>query len=216
MNPARLLAAAALLSGLLCTAGVAAAADSPNAKAGRIYMWIDKDGVRHSGDTVPPEYSQQQKSVLNAQGVELQRDEAPKSPEERAADNRLQQEKMKRQQHDRFLLTTYTSTRDIERLRDERLTQIDAQIRAINGYIETIETRLSSLSARAQQFKPYSDRPAARRMPDDLAEQLVLGATEVRSRRGAIDKQKQDMLSVRAQFDADIARYRELTAPPPG
>ena len=216
MDPARLLAAAALLSGLLCAAGTAAAADSPNARNGRIYMWTDKDGVRHSGDTVPPEYAQQQKSVLNAQGVELHRDEAPKSPEERAAEGSLQQERMKRQQHDRFLLTTYASTRDIERLRDERLAQIDAQIRATNGYIETIESRLSSLSARAQQYKPYSDQPAARRMPDDLAEQLALGATEVRSQRNAINKQKQDMQNVRAQFDADIARYRELTAPPAG
>ena len=92
--------------------------------------------------------------------------------------------------------------------------QIDAQIRATNGYIETIESRLKSLSERAQDFKPYSSKAGARRMPDDLAEQLVLGATEVRSQRGAIDKQKQDMLAVRAQFDADIARYRELTAPP--
>jgi hypothetical protein len=216
MDPARLLAAAALLSGLLCAAGVAAAADSPSSKTGRIYIWTDKDGVRHSGDTVPPEYSQQQKSVLNAQGVELHRDEAPKSPEERAAEGRLQQEKTQRQQHDRFLLTTYTSTRDIERLRDERLAQIDAQIRATNGYIETIDSRLNSLAARALQFKPYSDRPTARRMPDDLAEQLVLGRTEVRSQRSASDKQKRDMLSVRAQFDADIARYRELTAPPAG
>ena len=212
MSRSRLRRTAALLSALLCAAGTAVAADS-TAKPGHIYMWTDKDGVRHSGDTIPPEYAQQQKSVLNAQGVEVHRDEAPKSPEERAADNLRQQEKTQRQQHDRFLLTTYTSTRDIERLRDERLAQIDAQIRATNGYIDTIETRLTSLSARALQFKPYNDKPAARRMPDDLAEQLVLGSAEVRSQRNAIDKQKRDMQSVRAQFDADIARYRELTTP---
>ena len=214
MDRSYLRGAAALLSGLLCAAGAAVAADSGNAKPGHIYMWTDKDGVRHSGDTIPPEYAQTQKSVLNAQGVEVHRDEAPKSPEERAAESPKLQEKMQRAQHDRFLLTTYTSTRDIERLRDERLAQIDAQIHATNGYIDTIETRLTSLSARALQFKPYSDKATARRMPDDLAEQLVLGAAEVRSQRSSIDKQKRDMQSVRAQFDADIARYKELTTPP--
>jgi hypothetical protein len=201
------------LSGLAAPACLAAN-PSGSGKAGPTYMWIDKNGERHYGDVIPPEYAQSPKRILNAQGVELQRDEAPKTPEERAEENRRQQEKMQRQQHDRFLLTTYASTRDIERLRDERLAQIDAQIRATNGYIETIESRLKSLSTRAQEFKPYSERPNARRMPDDLAEQLVLGATEVRSQRSAIDKQKQDMLAVRAQFDADIARYRELTTPP--
>ena len=207
-----LLLAVGVLCGLAPPAGLAAS-NGVSAKAGRIFIWTDKDGVRHSGDIVPPEYAQQQKSVLNAQGVEVQRDEAPKTPEERAEESRRQQERMLRQQHDRFLLTTYASTRDIERLRDERLAQIDAQIRATNGYIETIESRLKSLSERAQEFKPYSGKAGARRMPDDLAEQLVLGATEVRSQRIAIDKQKQDMLNVRGQFDADIARYRELTVP---
>jgi len=214
MSLARILIGAMVLSGLVPAAGLGADAGGSNAKSGRIYIWTDKDGVRHSGDIVPPEFAQQQKSVLNAQGVELHRDDAPRTPEERADDARREQEKTQRQQHDRFLLTTYTSTRDIERLRDERLTQIDAQIRATTGYIETIETRLKSLSERALLFKPYSDKPAARRMPDDLAEQLVLGAAEVRSQRSTIDKQKQDMLSVRAQFDTDIARYRDLTTPP--
>ena len=43
-----------------------------------------------------------------------------------------------RQQHDNFLLTTYTSTKDIERLRDERLDQLDGQIKAANAYIDTL------------------------------------------------------------------------------
>jgi len=212
MEIARVLFAVVVLSGLMGEAGIAANSGG-NSKTSRIYTWTDKDGVRHSGDFVPPEYAQQQKSVLNAQGVELHRDEPPKTPEERAEELRLQQEKMQRQQHDRFLLTTYTSTRDIERLRDERVAQIDAQMHATSGYIETIESRLKSLSTRAMQFKPYSDKPDARRMPDDLAEQLVIGVTEVRSQRSAIEKQKQDMSSVRVQFDADITRYRELTTP---
>ena len=201
---------------LLAAPLVAVAASSSGngtAKPGKTYMWIDKNGQKHFGDLIPPEYAQSQKAVINSQGVEVQRDETPKTPEERAADQQKALEKQQHAQHDRFLLTTYTSVRDIERLRDERLEQIDGQIKATNGYIETVETRMKSLSTRAMEFKPYSDKPNARRMPDDLAEQLVLSAAEVRLQRTAIDKQKQDMLTVRSQFDADIVRYRELTAP---
>lgn len=215
---ARLLPLALLLTAYAAAspAYAATAAGNGNSKPGKTYMWIDKAGQKHYGDLIPPEYAQSQKAVLNSQGVELQRDETPKTPEERAAEQKKAQEKLERAQHDRFLLTTYTSIRDIERLRDERLAQIDAQIHATNGYIDTIETRKKSLSTRAMEFKPYSTRPNARRMPDDLAEQLVLTTSEVRVQRAAIEKQKQDIVTVRAQFDADIARYRELTAPPRG
>jgi hypothetical protein len=141
----------------------------------------------------------------------VQADEAPKTAEQKAAEAKKQKEKQDREQHDRFLLTTYTSTRDIDRLRDERVGQIDAQVQAAQAYVVTVETRLKTLTERAQQFKPYSDKPTARRIPDDLALQLVLVANEVKAQRTAIDKQRQQSRAVSARFDADAARYRELT-----
>ncbi len=130
---------------------------------------------------------------------------APSSP---SAIRPLQQ----RQQHDNFLLTTYTSTKDIERLRDERLDQLDGQIKAANAYIESLDGRLKALQARALLFKPYSKKPDARRMPDDLAEQLVRTSNDLRTQHKAMDKRLQDQTEVRSQFEADISRYRELTA----
>jgi hypothetical protein len=160
---------------------------------------------------VPPEYSQGERRVLNNQGVELQREDARKNAQQLAEEKRRQQDSAQRAQHDRFLLTTYTSTRDIERLRDERLDQLEAQIRAAVLYIDSLDARLKTLQTRAQAFKPYSSKPDARRMPDDLAEELVRGASEARSQRKALDKRRQDLIDVRAQFDVDITRYKELT-----
>jgi len=179
---------------------------------GRNFMWVDKNGQRHYGDAVPPEYSQGESRVLNNQGVELQREDARRNARQLEEDKRRQQDLQQRQQHDRFLLTTYTSTRDIERLRDERLGQIDGQIRAAVLYIESLDARLKAMQLRAQQFKPYSDQARARRMPDDLAEDLVRASSEARAQRKALDGRRQELIAVRAQFDADIARFRELTA----
>jgi hypothetical protein len=189
-------------------AGAAYAADSAPTKT---YMWIDKNGHKQYGDTIPPEYSQNETRVLNKQGVETQRVDAPLTPAQRAEQTRITKEKQDREQHDRFLLTTYTSTRDIERLRDERLVQLDGQIRAAVAYIDSLDTRLASLQTRSQKFKPYNTSPNAHRMPDDLAEQLVRSASEQSAQRKALDKQKQELVRQRAQFDADVARYRELT-----
>lgn len=188
--------------------GSAHAADNAPAKT---YMWVDKNGHKQYGDSIPPEYSQNETRVLNKQGVETQRVDAPLTPAQLAEQARIAKDKQDREQHDRFLLTTYTSTRDIERLRDERLVQLDGQIKAAVAYIDSLDARLKALQARSQQFKPYSTNPNARRMPDDLAEQLVRGASEVSAQRKALEKQRHELVSVRAQFDADVARYRELT-----
>jgi len=176
------------------------------------YSWVDKNGERHYGDSVPPEYAHSERRVLNNQGVEVQHVDAELNATQRADQLKHDQLAHDREQHDNFLLTTYTSTKDIERLRDERLDQIDGQIKAANAYIETLNARLKQLQARALLFKPYNTKPDARKMPDDLAEQLVRASSDLRSQQKAMDKRRQDQVDVRAQFEADIARYRELTA----
>jgi hypothetical protein len=195
----------------LLPAGAVRAADSAPAKT---YMWIDKNGHKQYGDSIPPEYSQNETRVLNKQGVETQHLDAPLTPAQLAEQARITKDRQDREQHDRFLLTTYTSTRDIERLRDERLVQLDGQVKAASAYIDSLDARMKALQARSQQFKPYNTSPNARRMPDDLAEQLVRGASEAVAQRRALEKQRQELGGVRAQFDADIARYRELTSHP--
>jgi hypothetical protein len=176
------------------------------------YSWVDKNGERHYGDSVPPEYAQTERRVLNSQGVEVQHVDAEKNADQRAEQLKHDQAVQQRQQHDHFLLTTYTSTKDIERLRDERLDQLDGQIKAANAYIESLDARVKTLQARALLFKPYNKKPDARRMPDDLAEQLVRASNDLRSQHKAMDKRRQDQSDVRTQFEADISRYRELTA----
>jgi hypothetical protein len=176
------------------------------------FSWVDKNGERHYGDSVPPEYAQSERRVLNNEGVEVQHVGAEKNAQQLAEQRKHDQEVESRAQHDRFLTSTYTSTKDIERLRDERLDQLNGQITAAKAYIDSLDTRLKTLQDRAMHFKPYNTKPDARRMPDDLAEQLVRTANEARTQRKSLDRRHQEVTTVRTQFDADISRYRELTA----
>ena len=196
---------------LLVAAMPARAADTTPHQS---YSWLDKNGERHYGDAVPPEYAQQERRVLNNQGVEVQRVDAEKNAQQQADEHKRQQAIEDKAQHDHFLLTTYTSTKDIERLRDERLDQIDGQIKATIAYIDSLDARLKTLQQRALLFKPYNTKPDARRMPDDLAEQLVRASNELKTQHRSMDRRQQEQVSVRAQFEADIARFRELTANP--
>jgi hypothetical protein len=222
MNPIRhfrvrslSLGAAALVSCLPFS--MEAAAASPAGGSGStapVYKWVDANGTVHYGDSVPAEYAQTERSVLNDQGVEVGHVAGQKSAEEQAAAAQAAEAARRRAQHDQFLLSTYVSTKDIERLRDERLEQTDGQIKASSAYVDTLSARLAVLQDRAGHFKPYSSDPNAQRMPDDLAEELVRTLNEARSQRQALEIKRREQADMRAQFEADIQRYRELTAAP--
>ena len=199
-----LLGAAALL------AAAAYAAPSSSKQGGIAYKWVDEQGVVHYGDHIPPQYAQQDREVLNSQGVPVGHVEAAQTPEQAAAAALKKAEVFKQRQHDSFLMSTYTSVKDIEALRDVRLDQLQGQRTAAEQYVESLRSRLGSLQLRAVSFQPYSANPDARRMPDDLAENLVRTLNEVRVQSAALAAKSEEEKTLRAQFDADIQRYREL------
>ena len=161
---------------------------------------------------MPPEYSQKERAVLNNQGVEVGHIEGTKSAAQQAEAQLAATEAQQRAQHDRFLLATYLSTKDIEQLRDERVGLVEAQIKAGMTYIDTINARLGALQGRALHFKPYNSEPSARRMPDDLAEEIVHTLNESRTQRQQLDVKRHEESDLQNQFNSDIERYRELTA----
>lgn len=193
---------------LLCVAGTLAHAAGNN--SGIAYRWVDENGVVHYGDRLPPQYAKKESAILNKQGVEVGRNEAQKTPEQVAEDQKRADALLRQKQHDAFLLTTYTSVKDIEALRDERLDQISGQRRAAEAYVEGLHSRLSNLQTRAKNFAPYSDKPDARRMPDDLAEDLVRTMNEMKAQKNALAVKDVEENQLRKEFQADIERYREL------
>jgi hypothetical protein len=178
--------------------------------AGTTYKWVDEQGVVHYGDTIPPQYAEKEHKLLNNQGVEVGHTEAQKTPEQLALEAQAHEALVKQQQHDSFLLATYTSVKDIEALRDVRLDQLQGQRTAAEEYVENLHARLIALQGRVKRFRPYNSRPDARRMPDDLAEDLVHTLNEMRTQSNALTVKNQEVAAMKEQFNGDISRYREL------
>lgn len=185
-------------------------AHTADGKGGIAYRWVDENGVVHYGDRMPPEYAKKESTILNKQGVEVKRNEAQRTPEQIAEDQKRAEAVLRQKQHDAFLLTTYTSVKDIEALRDERLGQISGQRRAAEAYVEGLHSRLNNLQTRARNFAPYSDKPGAHQMPDDLAEDLVRTMNEMKSQKNALRVKDAEETALRAEFQTDIDRFREL------
>lgn len=193
-----------------CLATAAHAQKSSSESNKTTYKWVDEKGVVHYGDSVPAEYSQREQRQLNSQGVEVGRRQAEMTPAEAAAFAAKQKEELERKNHDLFLMSTYPSVKEIEDVRNARLDQINGQIAAAEAYISSLTTRVDGLKQRSMMFLPYNTKPGARRMPDDLAEEMVRALSELRTQNAALDVRRKERDSVVAQFDGDIKRFKEL------
>ena len=198
--------ATSLLAVLLASAAIAQAP----ADQKKVYRWTDEKGVVHYGDRIPPEYSRGEAAVLNNQGVTVGIRPAQKTPEQLEHEAAQREIREKELQRDSFLLNTYTSVRDIEQLRDQRLQQMVDARRSIEAYVESLQGRLMSLHGRAQVFRPYNEAPTARRMPDELAQDLVRTMREVAAQRAQMAERMAEDRALRQQFQLDIDRYKLL------
>jgi hypothetical protein len=196
-----------LLAVLLASAAIAQQNSGDQKK---VYRWTDEKGVVHYGDRIPPEYSRGEAAVLNNQGVTVGIRAAQKTPEQLEREAAQREVREKELQRDTFLLTTYTSVRDIEQLRDQRLQQMADARRSIEAYVDSLQGRLMSLHERVQVFRPYNDAPTARRMPDELAQDLVRTLKEVAVQRAQMAERMAEDRALRQQFQLDIDRYRML------
>jgi hypothetical protein len=181
-----------------------------NANTTTTYKWVDENGITHYGDSVPAEYSQREQTVLNSQGVVTEKRLAEMSPKEAAAYAAKQKEEQRQKQHDMFLVSTYPSVKEIENVRDARLDQIKAQVTAAEAYIASLTTRVDGLKQRSLSFAPYNTAANARRMPDDLAEEMVRAMSELRTQNSALTAKRNELKSVEAGYEADIKRFKEL------
>ena len=174
------------------------------------YKWVDEKGVTHYGDSVPAEYSHREQTVLNSQGVVVDKRLAEMTPAEAAAYAAKRKEESRQKQHDMFLVSTYPSVKEIENVRDARLEQINGQVTAAEAYIASLTTRVAGLKERSMNFAPYNTKPGARRMPDDLAEEMVRAMSELRTQNKALAAKRAELQNVQNSFDADIVRFKEL------
>ena len=183
------------------------------AAAQKLYKWVDKNGQVHYGDSIPPEYADQDREVLNKQGLAVGREEGTETAEEARARVELEKQQKAAQeqaQHDRMLLTTYQNVGEIEELRERRLDQIDAQITIQEQSLTNLKARHADQVRRASRFQPANTDPKAAPMPDGMAEDIARAESDIRTQQLNLDKRRQERAALNQKFDADVARFKEL------
>lgn len=183
----------------------------------KLYTWTDEKGVVHYGDSVPPEFANRDRNLLNAQGVRVGFEEGEVTAEERAelakkkaAEDAKAAAQADIDRHDKMLLQTYITVADIEDLRNRRLELLESQIKVTELYLGNLRKRLVMLQAEATPFKPYSTKPDAPQIPENLALDISRTTSSINNYEKMLSKTRSDQMSLRASFDDDIARFRQL------
>jgi hypothetical protein len=179
----------------------------------RVYRWVDEDGQIHYGDSIPPEYSELPKQVLNEHAVTVQHLEGRKTEEQLAAEvkaRELQMQKELQLRADKALLATYLSVEEIIMHRDRRVELFQAQSRVTELYLRNLERRLEKLRREASKYRPYSENPDASLISEDLVEDInETQATIARHQKNLLKFQEDEQQMV-TRFEGDINRFKSL------
>jgi hypothetical protein len=186
----------------------------------KVYSWEDEDGNVYYGDSIPAEYAERPKRVLNDQGVSVLELEGKKTEEQRAQEQaeeelRVAQELQKRA--DMALLNTYLSVEEIEMHRDRRVELFQAQSRVTELYLRNLRRRLESVRKDAEKYQPYSQDSDAPMVPDDLARDLQETRNTIERHERNLEKYEHEENRIFERFNNDIERFKilkDISEPP--
>lgn len=181
----------------------------------KLYRWVDKDGQVHYSDSIPPEYAEQDRDILNRQGVPIAREQGLVTEEEAAelaAAEKAAREEQKRKLRDRVLLQTYQSVRELEVLRDNRLELADAQLTIQEQSLANLRAKRAQIQKQSERYAPLNPDPKALPLPEEITRDLARSANDIATQEANLIRRREERENMRLNFEADIQRYKELRA----
>ncbi|HEX7373792.1 MAG TPA: hypothetical protein VF277_02385 [Steroidobacteraceae bacterium] len=202
------LTVAALVAG---PATAATAKNQPSGKSGEVvYRCKDERGRSIMGQAIPAECMDADVDVLDRTGRVVRTIPGRRSMEQINQQKADADAVKAAQQRDRTLLATYLTVEDIERLRDQRVEQLEQQVLVTRQYITNLRARETRLMQDVQRYRPYSGKAGAPPLPEQLAAELVNTVNGLQVYEQELTKNMAEQQQLRAEFNADIARFREL------
>ncbi len=191
------------------------AAIAPPAHA-KIVCWKNKEGVRECGNAVPPEYAQQSVERKSGMGVTVEKTERALTAEELAREReererrRAEEEERKRlaaeqARKDRVLLQTFSTEEDLMLTRDGKVAAIDSRIRHSEQLVVKFRENVEQMQGEAAALER-----SGKKVPPKLAQQIVDAQSQIDKTEQEIERRKHERVLLREQFEADLARFREL------
>ena len=177
-----------------------------------IKCWTNSEGVKECGNTVPPEYAQQGHTEVNEQGITTGTTDRAKTSEELAAERQATAEQQERDRlakeqadRDRVLLDTFTTEDDLILARDGKLAAIDTRIRHTQQTAADLNVQLSQLEEEAA-----NQERSGKALDDELLANITAVQSQLEENSMFIAEREREKDELRAKFEQDLVRYREL------
>lgn len=193
----------------LIAAVLALPAQAQQEKA-RMYKCVDSAGKVYYSDKMNPDCGQS--SELNRQGIVMPKKQVAKPGESSKAEPAAATPKNSKEQErrDRALMATYTTEEEIDAARDRSLA-IPAQ------GTKTIESKLDKVNLQLTELKKQADALATQKkpLPPHLLEDVNASQKEVSALEADLGQRKAQADAIRAKYEADKRRFRELKGASP-
>ncbi|RLA29023.1 MAG: hypothetical protein DRQ63_02045 [Gammaproteobacteria bacterium] len=179
----------------------------------KLYRWIDSEGLVHYGDSIPAEYAELERQIVNEHGITVDVLRAKMTAEEIAEEKHQDDLRMQRElerRADQALLATYLTIDEILMHRDRRIELFEAQARVTELYLRNLERRMSVLKDEASGFQPYSEDPDAEMISTDLADDIASTKQTITRHEANLQRFQNDQQGIVARFDGDINRFKKL------
>ncbi len=178
----------------------------------KLYKWVDDKGTTHYGETIPPEYANKNRTELNKSGRAIKKIEVP-TPAERQAQEKAEAKKradeksvLERKRRDMTLTSTYSNSKEIDLARNRNLQQVNARITNNNSQLKLANGNLLELQKESEGYT-RANKPIPKDLQDDIRE----AQARVAKLQQNLEKSLAEKAAVEARYDADKARYQELT-----
>lgn len=178
----------------------------------KLYKWVDDKGVTHYGEIIPPEYADKDNVQFSDKGRVIKKNEKLSAEEQRANDEIAAKKRaedkaaLEQRRKDNMLLSTFSNENEIDLARDRNLRQVEAVINGIQLLQKSAQKNMEGFQQEAEQRTK-----AGKKIPDSLQADITEAENQVKKLQQDLVKAQEKSAAIRASYEADKARYRELT-----
>jgi hypothetical protein len=190
--------------------GLALAA--PSAKAARTFCCADGQGKRICSDVLPDVCVNKPYSEFNERGIRGPDHDAPLTDAQMAARDAEAKKKrdadkvaLDQQRRDQALLSTYATEADLNAGRDRAVGEVERNIKQVQDKLDLALKDQKKLANDVSQYKAKGEE-----IPQDVKEQVSRNNLEVKGQQEALVNKKQEVEQIKAKFETDRGRLREL------
>ena len=171
----------------------------------------DATGRWHYGDTASAECARSKITVMSDEGITKKVIAAPLTEQElreREANKEVQETAQKKADEqakkDALLLSSYGVEDDITYVRDRKIAQIEAFIKASEQTLKPLRAALTRMEAQV------TDESKSGKPDEAAVKNIELTKAQIARHEAAIADKRKEQEAIRVEYDQDLVRYREL------